>query len=703
MIAPASRKLGKYEIRQKLGRGGMADVYLATDSVLRQTVALKLIEHADDPDTRDSIDAERRGSILQAHLAALDHRVVQVFDSGDVDGFFYVAMEYVEGQDLSELMRHGALAMGFALEVAIGVAQTLENAHNLQVELGGKEFHGIVHGDIKPKNIRIDSHGQVRLLDFGIAKALSLSRRLTRNEFGSVPYGSPERLEAGEVNELSDLWSLAVMLYELVTGLQPYQAASTERLERMIRSRIPPPPAPDPCPKPLRRILVKAMSPEAADRYQSAREFREDLEAFRAGEPVQAMLETLDVTRRTVVPHNGSGPAVTVVEPEKTPEDETRRTTRDDETRRSGPDESTRRTEPMPAQAVADKPQANLVWGAKKAKPPSRVGSWLNQSLWGRRIAAGVVVITAISLVRAVVSDLVVLRRGAELERQIVSEQITDPNEIWGRWSELTAGNPPSWLLRGARKAVEQRLIAAADRVIAAYRSDTTVTPASWKDAQTELSRTLGLDPDNQVRGKLRLTEGYLALASSQKERKGDAVLADLNLAISKFTEAEQLLPRSPDPELGLARVYAYGLKEDVDRVSQALKKAEALGYPMGNREKAYLADGYRDRAMRTAAKAQDLRGLPQEKDLLERARDDYQQALEFYQAIVPYAKSGENIVKVQKLLDDVNSRLGEIDGGIPLPRFGNGDPLSSVHHNKIPPWLSTLLRNIWKSRNEKQ
>ena len=273
MIAPASRKLGKYEIRQKLGRGGMADVYLAQDTVLGHTVALKLIEHAEDADTLDAIEAERRGSVLQAHLAAIDQRVVQVYDSGDVDGFFYVAMEYIDGKDLSELMRHGPLPVEFALDVAIGVAHTLENAHDLVVELGGKDFHGIVHGDIKPKNIRIDASGEVRVLDFGIAKALSLSRRLTRNEFGSVPYGSPERLDAGEVNELSDLWSLAVMLYEMVTGLQPYQAASTERLERMIRSRIPPPPAPDPCPKPLRCILVKAMAPEAEERYQSAHDF----------------------------------------------------------------------------------------------------------------------------------------------------------------------------------------------------------------------------------------------------------------------------------------------------------------------------------------------------------------------------------------------------------------------------------------------
>src|SRR5450432_160061 len=314
MIAPASRKLGKYEIRRKLGRGGMADVYLAQDTELGHMVALKLIEHSPDADTRDGIEAERRGAVLQAHLAAVDPRVVRVYDSGDLDGYFFVAMEYIDGQDLADLARRGKLEIEFAADVAIAVASTLENAHNLQVTIGGKDYRGVVHGDIKPKNIRIDGHGEVRVLDFGIAKALSLSRKLTRNEFGSVPYSSPERLDLGEVNVGFDLWSLAVMLYEMVAGMQPYQAETTERLERMIRSRIAPPPAPDPCPESLRRILIKSMAPNPELRYPSAREFGADLEAFHAGGPVAAASEDLDATRRTFRPR------------EDTAGDETRRT-----------------------------------------------------------------------------------------------------------------------------------------------------------------------------------------------------------------------------------------------------------------------------------------------------------------------------------------------------------------------------------------
>jgi serine/threonine protein kinase len=120
MIASASRKLGKYEIRQKLGRGGMADVYLAQDTESGQMVALKLIEHSTDADTRDAIAAEMRGAVLQERLAAVDPRVVRVYDAGDLDGYFFVAMEYIDGQDLAELMRRGPLDVEFAADVAIG-------------------------------------------------------------------------------------------------------------------------------------------------------------------------------------------------------------------------------------------------------------------------------------------------------------------------------------------------------------------------------------------------------------------------------------------------------------------------------------------------------------------------------------------------------------------------------------------------------
>ena len=210
-------------------------------------------------------------------------------------------MEYIEGEDLAETIRRGPMAVTQAIDIGIEICAALEHAHGLQTTIDGKSYHGIIHGDIKPRNIRIDTQGRVRLLDFGIAKALSLSRRLTRNEFGSVQYASPERLDSGDVDRTSDLWSVGVVLYEMITGLQPYQAATTERLERMIRSRIPPPPAPDPCPEPLRRILMKSLASDPEQRYQSAADLAADLIRFRGGGAVLAQVEDAhEATRRTM-------------------------------------------------------------------------------------------------------------------------------------------------------------------------------------------------------------------------------------------------------------------------------------------------------------------------------------------------------------------------------------------------------------------
>jgi len=329
----------------------MADVYLAFDTQYSCEVALKLIEQAADQDTRDFIEAERRGAELQARLAEVDPHVAKGFDCGDLDGFFFVSMEFVDGKDLSEVLRPGPLDPDAAADIAIAVAATLDAAHNLQVPINGKTYHGIVHGDIKPKNIRIDTKNRVRVLDFGIAKALSLSRRLTRNEFGSVPYSSPERLLDGNVDVQSDLWSLAVMLYEMVAGSQPYQADTTERLERMIRSRAPAPPAPEPCPEPLRRILMKAMMPEPESRYRSAREFADDLILFRTGGPVRAADEDLDSTRRTYRA------------PNDVETDSTRRTTPADETRRTDYKQPERVTQGRPEPPKPPHPLS--YWGVR--------------------------------------------------------------------------------------------------------------------------------------------------------------------------------------------------------------------------------------------------------------------------------------------------------------------------------------------------
>jgi len=649
MIAPADRHLGKYEIRYKLGRGGMADVYLAQDTELSCPVALKIIERAPDQDTRDSIEAERRGAELQARLAEIDPHVVRVYHAGDLDHYFYVAMEYIDGQDLAELMKHGRLEAEFAADVGIAVAETLHNAHNLRVTINGKEYQGIVHGDIKPKNIRVDAHGEVRVLDFGIAKALSLSRRLTRNEFGSVPYASPERLDTGEVNAQSDLWSLAVTLYEMLTGLQPYQAPSSEQLERMIRSRIPPPPAPDPCPEPLRRILIKAMSPDPEARYITARDFADDLSAFRQGGAVQAVKEDLDATRRTPRHQPGADATRRSHPPVPFVEQDTQRTAPSTQ-----PDVGTQRTvAPVPPMRPPGPPPLNLPPTA--AQLPRRPSG-----LFGR----GMRVIGLLALGCFLYGGCEVLsgvrhyEMGQQLQREIETEHLADAEQIWSKWTELSKGDPSSWVLRGPRRLVRQTFVNEADRIIESYRDSDSrpVSEKDWERARILLSRALAVEPDSEVRGKLRLAEGQIARINGGAHR--DA--AQFRVAADDFTEAERLLPKSPDPELGLASLYIYNLA-DTDRGYEALQKAEQKGFRLGSREKLMLADGYRRQGDRLFWDSRNVRGLPQEKDQIERASDDYKHALELYQSIAPYGNANANIVKVQTSLDSVNVRLQQI------------------------------------------
>src|SRR4030095_161764 len=292
-------RLGKYEIVRKLGRGGMAAVYLALDTKKDRQVALKLIETSSNRD-QDTLEAERRGAALQARLAGIDSRVAAVHEYDELDGHFYIDMEYVEGEDLSEILRKGSLHLSRVVKIAIEICDMLAQAHSFNAVIEGKEFEGIVHGDIKPKNVRINALDQVKVLDFGIAKALSRTRKLTRNEFGSVAYSSPERLESGDVDVHTDLWSVGVLLYEMVTSVQPYRAASTGKLERLIRDRVPLAPLPADCPPALRKVILKTLAPAIDRRYQSAAQIKADLEAFQDGIETKAELELdSEATRRT--------------------------------------------------------------------------------------------------------------------------------------------------------------------------------------------------------------------------------------------------------------------------------------------------------------------------------------------------------------------------------------------------------------------
>jgi len=383
----------------------------------------------------------------------------------------------------------------------------------------------------------------------------------------------------------------------------------------------------------MRRILMKAMAPDPDVRYQSAAALGLDLAAFRAGGPVEAEGEDLDATRRT---YRRPEPAE---ETRRTAADDTRRTV---DTNTSATTGKTFGKTPRPAEKKADKPRSDLFY-------------------FTMRVGAVLMLACFVLVIRAAVLDYRLYERGQEFEHDVAAEQITDPNQIWDRWAELSKGNAMSFLLRGPRQAAKEKLVAAADHVIDTYRNNDarTVLESDWERARNLLLHALSMEPDDKtVRGKLRLSEGHLARIDGSSQKSA----AILNDAVEKFGEAQQWMPRSPDPALGLAR--AYVALRDVDRAAAAFHQAEMNGYQLGNRERSQLADGYRERADRTFWDSRKVRGLPQEKVQVEQAQKDYQMALELYQRSAGYGTSSSRIVLVQTDLESVNTRLRQIDAG---------------------------------------
>jgi eukaryotic-like serine/threonine-protein kinase len=276
-------RIGRYEIVRRLGRS-MTDVYLAIDTVENRKAALKLVKSSGDSVTKLVLEAERRGAAIQREMHALDPRVVEIYDFGDIDGYFFVAMQYVEGRNLAEVLQaQQTIDANRAAVIALEICEQLAKFHSWQST--------VVHGDIKPSNIHIGANDTVRLLDFGIAKTLRADRDATAHNFGSPGYCSPERLQRSEVDQQSDLWAVGATLYEMLAGAPPYQAEDTRKLEALIRSKRPPRALSGSVPKPLRLIVSKALARAEARRYRSAMEFLVDLQAFLGNRPTLAEME----------------------------------------------------------------------------------------------------------------------------------------------------------------------------------------------------------------------------------------------------------------------------------------------------------------------------------------------------------------------------------------------------------------------------
>ncbi|MFI6487029.1 Stk1 family PASTA domain-containing Ser/Thr kinase [Streptomyces sp. NPDC050564] len=276
---------GRYELGQVLGRGGMAEVYLAHDTRLGRTVAVKTLraDLARDP----SFQARFRREAQSA--ASLNHpAIVAVYDTGEdyIDGTSipYIVMEYVDGSTLRELLHSGRkLLPERAMEMTIGILQALEYSHR----------NGIVHRDIKPANVMLTRNGQVKVMDFGIARAMGdagMTMTQTAAVIGTAQYLSPEQAKGEQVDARSDLYSTGCLLYELLTVRPPFIGDSPVAVAyQHVREEAQPPSVFDPEITPeMDAIVLKALVKDPDYRYQSADEMRADIEACLDGQPVAA-------------------------------------------------------------------------------------------------------------------------------------------------------------------------------------------------------------------------------------------------------------------------------------------------------------------------------------------------------------------------------------------------------------------------------
>jgi serine/threonine-protein kinase len=272
---------GRYRIMRKLGTGGMANVYLAEDQELGRRVAIKILtdRHAGDDQFVERFRREAKNA------AGLSHpNIVSIYDRGEAEGTYYIAMEYLDGRSLKELiLSRGPAPIPIAIDYVRQILAALRFAHR----------NAIVHRDIKPHNVLVDAEGRLKVTDFGIARAGASQMTEAGSIIGTAQYLSPEQAKGAPVDQTSDLYSVGVVLYELLTGVVPFSGDTPVEIAMKHLSAVPEAPSlrRAEIPRDLDMVVMRALAKDPADRYQSAEEMDADLGRVSSGAAISPATE----------------------------------------------------------------------------------------------------------------------------------------------------------------------------------------------------------------------------------------------------------------------------------------------------------------------------------------------------------------------------------------------------------------------------
>jgi eukaryotic-like serine/threonine-protein kinase len=618
-------RFGDYETVAFLKEGGFGNVYKAK-SPRDGIVALKIIAKSS-----DAYEAELVGAMLQQSFGDQHSVVPKVYEIGETDRDLYIAMEYVDLPSLhDELQQKRKLTPDRAVCYVRRICEFLRLAHSFHSTDGEHYWQEIIHGDLKPAHIFISDDG-IKVLDFGLASGLNSNRPDKTLRALTPPYASPQRSASGRGSKSDDLWAVGVMFFEMIAGNRPLAKfePNQEKFKAALASGKREP-VPATCPPGVARIIDRLLEHDERKRYGTAAEVLVHLDAYQRGTP--------------------EGPPPTIAKPQP------RSTGRSQvETPPTTPRPARRQAAPRP---ITPPPPGGPPGGTSAQELPAGRSfpvrlRYSRRRMWMAFVAAVVVFFTSEAVA------------GLEAEQMRNGLNTLDATTVdaWrarhDRMETYTLLNVyAKWRLHPHLRG---QLIAVADGIIADYRSeDPSVASNQWQQACAALAFAGTLSGVNRdIEAKQLLCAGHLDRIQAHRMARSapDDALRLNNQAIGKFNQAANLEPRSPDPYLGLSRVYIYGLK-DVERGAKAIGQAEERGRAPGWRERAQLGDGFWNRAM---DEAKTLRGglAPEARHSAnERLRDAATQCIESYKAILYRGNAKRNSNQCQTWLNSANRAL---------------------------------------------